>query len=112
MNKNTEQYDVVIIGGGSAGLTASIYCGRARLKTLVIEKSLVGGLATYTNEIENYVNKNPTDKSAITDLFFTKIRFTSKEVVIEEIDQMQENAEADKDFYEALKESIKFAPKM
>lgn len=65
-----------------------------------------------TNEIENYVNKNPTDKSAITDLFFTKIRFTSKEVVIEEIDQMQENADADKDFYEALKESIKFAPKM
>lgn len=54
MEKKTEQYDVVIIGGGAAGLTAAIYCGRARLKTLVIEKSLVGGLATYTNEIENY----------------------------------------------------------
>lgn len=54
MNKKTEQYDVVIIGGGAAGLTAGIYCGRARLKTLIIEKSLVGGLATYTNEIENY----------------------------------------------------------
>lgn len=54
MGKKTEQYDVVIIGGGAAGLTAAIYCGRARLKTLVIEKTLVGGLATYTNEIENY----------------------------------------------------------
>jgi len=54
LEKRTEQYDVVIIGGGSAGLTAAIYCGRARLKTLVIEKALVGGLATYTNEIENY----------------------------------------------------------
>lgn len=54
MEKKVEQFDVVIIGGGSAGLTAGIYCGRARLKTLVIEKSLVGGLATYTNEIENY----------------------------------------------------------
>ena len=52
--KKVEQYDVVIIGGGAAGLTAGIYCGRARLKTLLIEKSLVGGLATYTNEIENY----------------------------------------------------------
>ena len=54
MEKRTEQYDVVIIGGGAAGLTAGIYCGRARLKTLIIEKALVGGLATYTNEIENY----------------------------------------------------------
>jgi thioredoxin reductase (NADPH) len=54
MEKKVEQYDVVIIGGGAAGLTAGIYCGRARLNTLLIEKSLVGGLATYTNEIENY----------------------------------------------------------
>ncbi len=54
MIKKTEQYDVVIIGGGAAGLTAGIYCGRARLKTLVLEKSIIGGLATYTNEIENY----------------------------------------------------------
>ena len=52
--KKREEYDVVIIGGGAAGLTAGIYAGRARLKTLIIEKALVGGLATYTNEIENY----------------------------------------------------------
>jgi thioredoxin reductase (NADPH) len=52
--KKVENYDVIIIGGGAGGLTAGIYCGRARLKTLLIEKSLVGGLATYTNEIENY----------------------------------------------------------
>jgi thioredoxin reductase (NADPH) len=52
--KKIEEYDVVIIGGGAGGLTAGIYCGRARLNTLLIEKSLVGGLATYTNEIENY----------------------------------------------------------
>lgn len=52
--KKIEEYDVVIIGGGAGGLTAGIYSGRARLKTLLIEKALVGGLATYTNEIENY----------------------------------------------------------
>jgi len=54
MEKKVENYDVVIIGGGPSGLTAAIYCGRARLNTLLIEKSLVGGLATYTNEIENF----------------------------------------------------------
>lgn len=52
--KVVEYYDVIVIGGGAAGLTASIYAGRARLKTLLLEKSLVGGLATYTNEVENY----------------------------------------------------------
>lgn len=54
MEKKHEYYDVVIIGGGASGLTSAIYCGRAKLKTLLIEKSLVGGLATYTNEIANY----------------------------------------------------------
>ncbi|MEW5785691.1 MAG: FAD-dependent oxidoreductase [Bacillota bacterium] len=52
--KKVEPVDVVIIGGGPAGLTAGIYCGRARLNTVIIEKALVGGLATYTSEIENY----------------------------------------------------------
>lgn len=52
--KRVENVDVVVIGGGAAGLTAAIYAARARLNTLLIEKALVGGLATYTNEIENY----------------------------------------------------------
>lgn len=52
--KKVEQYDVVIIGGGAAGLTAGIYAGRAKLNTLIIEQALIGGLATNTNEIENY----------------------------------------------------------
>lgn len=47
-------YDVVIIGGGPAGLTAGIYAARARLKALLIERAVVGGLATTTEFIENY----------------------------------------------------------
>lgn len=52
--KSIEYYDVAVIGGGAAGLTAAIYSARARLKTILFEKALVGGLATYTNEVENY----------------------------------------------------------
>ncbi len=48
------QYDVIIIGGGAAGLAAAIYSVRAMLKTLVIEKQAVGGQILYTGEIENY----------------------------------------------------------
>ena len=48
------QYDVIIIGGGAAGLAASIYSVRAMLRTLVIERQAVGGQILYTGEIENY----------------------------------------------------------
>jgi thioredoxin reductase (NADPH) len=67
--KKVEHYDVVIIGAGASGMTAAIYCGRARLKTLILEKALVGGLATYTNEIENYPGfPNSPKGEDITDL--------------------------------------------
>jgi thioredoxin reductase (NADPH) len=47
-------YDVIIIGGGAAGLTAGIYSSRAKLKTLLIDKKNTGGLASVTDLIENY----------------------------------------------------------
>ncbi len=47
-------YDIIIIGGGPAGLTAGIYASRARLKTLLLEKNIIGGLAATTDRIENY----------------------------------------------------------
>jgi len=46
--------DVIIIGGGPAGLTAAIYCSRAMLKTVVIEEQSVGGQMVFTTDIENY----------------------------------------------------------
>ena len=47
-------YDVAILGGGPAGLTAALYAGRARLDTLLIEKAQPGGQIAMTDEIENY----------------------------------------------------------
>ncbi|MCK4648748.1 FAD-dependent oxidoreductase, partial [bacterium] len=47
-------YDIIIIGGGAAGLASGIYTSRGRLKTLLIEKGIPGGLTAATDFIENY----------------------------------------------------------
>ncbi|HKL25083.1 MAG TPA: FAD-dependent oxidoreductase, partial [Desulfuromonadales bacterium] len=47
-------YDVVIVGGGPAGLTAGLYTSRAKLKTLLVEKMILGGQVMTTTKVENY----------------------------------------------------------
>lgn len=54
MGDMTNLYDLVIIGGGPAGLSSAIYGGRSKLKTLVINKGTLGGLVNTTREIVNY----------------------------------------------------------
>ena len=50
----SKEYDVIIIGGGPAGLSAGIYASRARLRTLLIEKGMFGGLIANAELVENY----------------------------------------------------------
>ncbi len=57
MHKNMipdNKYDVIVIGGGPAGLTAGIYLSRARLKTLILNEGTAGGQMILTHEIANY----------------------------------------------------------
>jgi thioredoxin reductase (NADPH) len=54
MSKLAPDYDVVIIGAGPTGLAAAVYTGREALKTLIMEKAVVGGMAAVTEIIENY----------------------------------------------------------
>ena len=46
-------YDVIIVGGGPAGLTAGIYLGRGKARTLILEKANVGALLS-AHKIDNY----------------------------------------------------------
>ena len=54
MNNPNKEYDVVIIGGGPAGLSAGLYTSRARLKSLLIERGMVGGQILNAEQVENY----------------------------------------------------------
>ncbi len=49
-----QTYEVIIIGGGPAGLTAGLYCKRAALKAVLFEKGLIGGQIAISKEVENY----------------------------------------------------------
>lgn len=56
--RNNKVYDVIIVGGGAAGLTTSIYAQRDRFDTLILEKKNIGGNAFLTQKIENYPGFN------------------------------------------------------
>ena len=76
----TEKYDIVIIGGGPAGMTAGIYAARARMKTLLIESISVMGQAMMTEMIENYPGVTEVSGFALVETFKTQARSFGLEI--------------------------------
>ncbi len=70
MSGSDTVYDVVIIGGGPGGLSAAQYASRAKLKTIVLDKSSTAGALAFTNHIENYPGVlTPVSGKELLDIF-------------------------------------------
>lgn len=82
-------YDIIIIGGGPAGLTAGIYARRAGKKVLVIEKNTFGGQITYSPSVENIpgftaLSGNEFAEKLVDQALYQDVEFTSSEVTMVE----------------------------
>lgn len=69
INKDKYTYDVVILGGGPAGMSAGVYCARNNLSTAILDKSIFGGQPTNYLELENYIGFPIVDSTELMERF-------------------------------------------
>ncbi len=79
-----ELYDVIILGGGPAGLSAGIYAMRAALKTVLIEKGLPGGQVAITKDVENYPGFIEISGFDLCEKFFQHAKHYNIEIIEQE----------------------------
>lgn len=85
-------YDVIIIGGGSAGLTAAIYALRAGMKTLMFEKIGIGGQIILTDAVENYPGFPMISGPELMDKFEEHAKKFGAEIRYEEVKEVRSGA--------------------
>ncbi len=87
-DRNDTVYDVVVIGGGPAGLTTALYLARARYRVLVVERDNFGGQITITSEVVNYPGVEHTSGTALTETMRKQAQNFGAEFMLAEVERI------------------------
>ena len=86
-------YDVVIIGGGPAGLTAALYLARAKYRAIVVEKEKFGGQITITHEVVNYPGVEKASGTELTEHMRKQAESFGAEFLLAEVESLDLNGD-------------------
>ena len=94
-DRKTDNYDVIIVGGGPAGLCAGMYSGRGMLKALVIERGLPGGELLNTDLIEDYIGFESVKGADLAKLMTDHARKFGAEIVMDTVESVEKQEDGD-----------------